>query len=251
MNQTITGLHRRLTNSNLISEIYPSLYYKLREKGERIKTNQDIEEKEINFYQHLCLPKEINNLSQLSSEDMKLLLKKEINIKFELMKREGKLEKIIWDKDENDWFESYRVPGKLVFLNQHISTRNRRKIQVYSSPTPISYQYNKHCPNSSGSASKFNKGINPEEVDLLVFNNGVGHLDITQPEEFLFMYLKFSEEIGTTKDKKPTQYVKAHIKNCRFSKGYIQEIHSFPVSEKEIMDNKMKELKRSIDMNVI
>lgn len=253
MNHTLTGLHKGLNKPESIEEafeLYSLFHHLLKEKGEKINTSPDLREKNIKFSQHKSIPSELEGFEQLNHDEIKLLLMKEINLKFELIRRERKLENIIWEPNKNEWFESYRILDKLVYLNPNIS-KGRRKIQVYSKPVSISSSYKKHLANSRSSASKFYKGVNIEEIDLLSFNQGSGHLDTVQPDNILFLYLKFENEIGITKDNKPTRYVKTHIENCRHSKSYHQEIHSYPVDEKEIINKKMKELKRRIDKNII
>lgn len=251
-------MFNKLSRSEDLDEIlklYPYFYQALINKSKKINSAPELIENEIRIHGYKTLPNDAENFFDnmecyLESDTVKLLLMKNINLKLDFIRQNDKLDNILLDKENNGWLESYRIEDKLVFLNPNIPI-GKKKIQVYSNPISISRDYDKHNSNSSGNASKFYPKINPKLIDILGFNNGVGHLYITSPESIIFFYLKFQEEIGITKDKKPTKFVKIHIGNERKNKNYKQMIHSYPIDEESMNNSKMKTIKNIIDYNSI
>jgi hypothetical protein len=122
-----------------------------------------------------------------------------------------------------------REEDKLIFSNPAVED-GRSRVQSWGNVDPIGRSYGKHTSVSKNrNASKFRKGLDIEGVELRVFNEGRGYLDSNDPENRLFLFKEFCEEIGSDRER----IVKLHVDRVHRNKGYRTKVHGYPVSTSE------------------
>lgn len=169
----------------------------------------------------------------LENPEFQIILKRDVEITF----LKSAKQKSIYSTDLDVIVENVRSKGRIVFANPlRVIDSNRAVIQSWARAKSISHEYNRHLSISRApKKSKFLKGAMLEDIEYELFPSA---LAILKSPDQMFMYGYFDSEIGTLPNKEKTRYVKMQCdRGVRSSgRGYFTEIHSYPISEKEIHD---------------
>jgi hypothetical protein len=205
---------------------------KLRRKVQRINIRYNINLSSV-YHTYLNNPQNLPNL--LSIPDLKLLLKRDIEIAYE---RGINANNICYKAAPSNQLKVVRTDKNFIVKNLYLlnsKPNSKICIQSWSRPKSISQKHNKHLPTSPKNKhkSKFFGNVDYKKAEYLLFKLGVGLFDSINQ---IFFYAKFDKYIGNLPNGIRTKYLKMLVDRVPRPKGtgYRVEMHSYPVSFNEI-----------------
>jgi len=138
--------------------------------------------------------------------------------------------------------ETIRSPQRLILENPYIALHQnnfKEGIQSWSKMKSISFTYRRHLPNTKYKGkSRFLTGIDIYAIELLLFRSAYGLMTNSNQ---VFFYGFFNSDIGTLPNNHRTRYVAMQcdrkIRPSKKSKGTSVEIHSYPISRTELLND--------------